>query len=70
VETHNPVVIDEITVEGLGSDQRLIQINETTITGASLTAGDYLIAFIKETAEGELTPSNLYWQVQVCTTTY
>jgi len=68
--THNPVVIDEITVTGLGSTQKLIQINETTITSASLTAGDYLIAFIKETAEGELEPSNIYWQVQVCTTTY
>jgi len=64
----NPVVIDEITVEGLGSSQKLIQINETTITSASLTAGDYLIAFIKETAEGEM--SNVYWQVQICTTTY
>tara|TARA_R100001086_G_scaffold166523_1_gene90304 strand:+ start:113 stop:748 length:636 start_codon:yes stop_codon:yes gene_type:complete len=64
----NPVVIDEITVDGLGSSQKLIQINETTITSASLTAGDYLIAFIKETTEAEM--SNVYWQVQICTTTY
>lgn len=66
----NPTVIDEITVTGLGNASKLIQINETTITNASLTAGDYLIAFIKETAEGEFSPTNLYWQVQVCTTTY
>ena len=66
----NPVVIDEIAVTGLGAVQKLVRINETTITSASLTAGDFLIAFIKETAEGELEPSNIYWQVQVCTTTY
>ena len=61
----NPVVIDEIAVTGLNSSQKLIRINETTITGASLTAGDYLIAFIKDVGAGSNT---IYWQVKICTT--
>lgn len=68
--TYSPVIIDEISVTGLGSAMKLIEINETSITSASLSQGDFLMAFIKETAEGELEPSNIYWQVQVCTTTY
>ena len=63
----NPVVIDEIAVTGLGNSQKLVRINETTITSASLTAGDYLIAFIKDAGAGSNT---IYWQVKICTTKY
>ena len=63
----NPVVIDEIAVTGLGNTQKLVRINETTITSSSLTAGDFLIAFIKDAGAGS---NNIYWQVKICTTKY
>lgn len=68
-ETLNPVLIDEISVTGLGSIGKLIAVNETTITSASLAAGDFLIAFLKEESEAE-TGGDIFFHLQVCTTTY
>ncbi len=65
----NPVLVDEISVEGLGSTSKLVAVNETTITSASLASGDLLIAFVKEVSEGD-TGADIYFHLQVCTTTY
>jgi len=67
--TLNPVLIDEVSVTGLGSIGKLIAVNETTITSASLAAGDFLVAFLKEEAEGD-TGGDIFFHLQVCTTTY
>jgi hypothetical protein len=64
---YSPVIIDEISVTGLGSAMKLIEINETSITSASLSKGDFLMAFIKDSGGGS---NNIYWQVKVCTTKY
>ena len=65
----NPAVVDEVAVTGLSNTSKMIAVNETTITGASLAAGDLLMAFVKATAEGE-TAGDVYFHLQVCTTTY
>tara|TARA_R100001126_G_scaffold102742_1_gene88846 strand:- start:387 stop:1019 length:633 start_codon:yes stop_codon:yes gene_type:complete len=67
--SYNPVLVDEISVEGLGSASKLVAVNETTITSASLAAGDFLIAFVKEVSEGD-TGGDIFFHLQVCTTTY
>ena len=67
--SYNPVLVDEISVVGLGSTSKLVAVNETTITSASLAAGDFLIAFVKEVSEGD-TGGDIYFHLQVCTTTY
>tara|TARA_Y100001972_G_C7652181_1_gene327997 strand:- start:1653 stop:2285 length:633 start_codon:yes stop_codon:yes gene_type:complete len=64
-----PVLVDEISVTGLGSLSKMIAVNETTITSASLAAGDFLVAYLKEEAEGE-TGGDIFFHLQVCTTTY
>tara|TARA_Y100000004_G_C8944014_1_gene425415 strand:+ start:1356 stop:2000 length:645 start_codon:yes stop_codon:yes gene_type:complete len=43
-----PVVVDEIAVTGLGNDNKLVAFEETTITSASLAAGDILFPMFKE----------------------
>lgn len=63
----NPVVIKEIAITGLGSQSKLVAINETSFSNSSLAAGDYIVAFIKDSGAGS---NNLYWQVRVCTTQY
>jgi hypothetical protein len=65
----NPVLIDEVGVSGLSATSKMIAVNETTITSASIAAGDFLMAFVKVTAEGE-TGGDVYFHLQVCTTTY
>jgi len=61
-----PIVIDEISVDGLGNNSNLIRINETTITTAALAAGDIIFPMIKE-AIGE---SSIYMNIAVQTTTF
>jgi len=61
-----PIVIDEISVDGLGNNSNLIRINETTITTAVLAAGDIIFPMIKE-AIGE---SSIYMNIAVQTTTF
>ena len=61
-----PIVIDEISVDGLGNNSNLIRINETTITTAALAAGDIIFPMIKE-AIGE---SSIYMNITVQTTTF
>lgn len=61
-----PIVIDEISVDGLGNNSNLIRINETTITTAALAAGDIIFPMIKEVSGG----SSIYMNIAVQTTTF
>lgn len=61
-----PVVIDEIAVTGLANNNKLVAINETTITRSSLAAGDILFPMIKEAVAG----SSLYFNLTIQTYTY
>tara|TARA_B100001758_G_C18415922_1_gene619676 strand:- start:6561 stop:7199 length:639 start_codon:yes stop_codon:yes gene_type:complete len=61
-----PVVIDEIAVTGLNNNNKLIAINETTITTASLAAGDIIFPMVKEASAG----SSIYFNVNIQTTAF
>ena len=61
-----PVVIDEIELTGLNSNNKMITINETTITTASLSAGDIIFPMVKESSAG----STIYFNVNVQTTSF
>ena len=61
-----PVVIDEITVTGLGSNSKLIKINETTITAGGVTEGDIIFAMIREATAG----SDVYMNLTIQTTVF
>jgi len=61
-----PIVIDEITVAGLSSNDKLVKINETTITTAALAEGDIIFAMIKESVAG----SSIYMNLTIQTTTF
>jgi hypothetical protein len=62
-----PVVIDEISVTGLGSNAKLARVNETTITASQLSAGDIIFPMIKETGG---TGSTIYINLSIQTTTF
>jgi len=61
-----PIVIDEISAIGLGSNNKGVRINETTITTASLAVGDIIFLMIKESVAG----SSLYMNLTIQTTTF
>ena len=61
-----PVVIDEITVTGLGNKSKLIKIKETTITAGAVTEGDIIFAMIKEAVAG----SDVYMNLTIQTTVF
>ena len=61
-----PIVIDEISAIGLGNNNKGVRINETTITTASLAAGDIIFLMIKESVAG----SSLYMNLTIQTTTF
>ena len=62
-----PIVIDEIEVTGLGNNSMLVRINESTITTASISAGDVIFPMVKETGgEG----SSIYINLTVQTTAF
>ena len=61
-----PVVIDEIALTGLNSNDKMIAINETTITTASLAAGDIIFPMVKESSAG----STIYFNVNIQTTAF
>ena len=61
-----PIVIDEITVTGLSSNNKLIRVNETTITTTALAAGDILFAMVKEETAG----SAIFMNLTIQTTTF
>ena len=61
-----PVVIDEIAVTGLNNNNKLIAINETTITTASLAAGDIIFPMVKESSAG----SSIYFNTNIQTTAF
>ena len=61
-----PIVIDEIAITGLNSNDKLVRINETAITTAALTEGDIIFPMIKEDVAG----STIYMNLSVQTTTF
>jgi hypothetical protein len=61
-----PVVIDEIALTGLSSNDKMVAISETTITTSALTAGDIIFPMIKEETGG----STIYMNLTVQTTTF
>tara|TARA_R110002020_G_C15944485_1_gene745000 strand:- start:46 stop:684 length:639 start_codon:yes stop_codon:yes gene_type:complete len=61
-----PTVIDEIAATGLSNNNKLVEINETTITAGSLTAGDIVFPMIKEATAG----STLYMNLTIQTKTF
>lgn len=61
-----PVVIDEIAVTGLNNNNKVIAINETTITTASLAAGDIIFPMVKESSAG----SSIYFNTNIQTTAF
>ena len=61
-----PVVIDEIAVTGLNNNNKLIAINETTITTSTLAAGDIIFPMVKESSAG----SSIYFNVNIQTTAF
>ena len=62
-----PIVIDEIAVTGLGNNAMLVRFNESTITTASISAGDIIFPMVKETGgEG----SSIYINLTVQTTAF
>ena len=61
-----PIVIDEISADGLSSNSKGVRINETTITTAALAAGDIIFPMIKEASGG----SAIYMNIAVQTTTF
>ncbi len=61
-----PIVIDEISVDGLNNNNKGVRINETTITTAALAAGDIIFPMIKEVSGG----SSIYMNISVQTTTF
>ena len=61
-----PVVIDEIAVTGLNSNDLVVRINESTITTASISAGDIIFPMVKEASAG----SSIYINLTVQTTAF
>tara|TARA_R110000787_G_scaffold132020_1_gene244185 strand:+ start:18 stop:656 length:639 start_codon:yes stop_codon:yes gene_type:complete len=61
-----PTVIDEIAITGLGGNNEMVRISETTITNDSLAVGDVVFPMIKENVAG----STIYINLNIQTTTY
>tara|TARA_R110002074_G_scaffold375596_1_gene552336 strand:+ start:15 stop:653 length:639 start_codon:yes stop_codon:yes gene_type:complete len=61
-----PVVIDEIALTGLSSNDKMVSISETTITTSALAAGDVIFPMIKEASGG----STIYMNLTIQTTTF
>ena len=61
-----PIVVDEIAITGLNSNDKGVRINETTITTDSLAAGDIIFPMIKESVAG----SEIYMNLTIQTTTF
>ncbi len=61
-----PIVIDEISVDGLANNNKGVRINETTITTAAVAAGDIIFPMVKEASGG----SSIYINIAVQTTTF
>ena len=61
-----PVVIDEVAVTGLSSNNKLVAINETTISTPDLAVGDIIFPMVKEATAG----STIYMNINIQTTTF
>ena len=61
-----PIVIDEVTVTGLSSNNKLIRVSETEITTSSLASGDIIFVMVKEGSAG----STIYMNLTIQTTTF
>ena len=59
----SPVLIDEVSWTSLGAD-KLKAINETTITAASVAAGDILMTMIKDDTGGRTIYFNLTVEIE------
>ena len=61
-----PVVVDEVAITGGNSNDKLVAINETTITTPALAAGDIIFPMVKEASAG----STIYFNVNIQTTAF
>ena len=61
-----PIVIDEISVTGLSSNDMGVRINETAITTSALASGDIVFAMAKEATAGSV----IYMNLDIQTTTF
>jgi hypothetical protein len=61
-----PIVIDEITATGGSNNNLLVRLSESTITTASVAAGDIIFPMVKEATAG----STIYMNVNIQTTTF
>ena len=61
-----PVVIDEIAVTGLNNNNKMVRINETSITTPSLAVGDIIFPMVKEATGG----STIYLNLTIQTTAF
>tara|TARA_R110000787_G_scaffold237974_1_gene344294 strand:- start:272 stop:910 length:639 start_codon:yes stop_codon:yes gene_type:complete len=61
-----PIVIDEVAVTGLSSNNKLVAINETTISTPDLAVGDIIFPMVKEATAG----STIYMNINIQTTTF
>jgi len=61
-----PIVIDEIQLTGLNNNSMLVRINESTITTATVSAGDIIFPMVKEATAG----SSIYINLTVQTTAF
>ena len=61
-----PIVIDEVEVTGLSSNNKLVSISDTTISTPDLAVGDIIFPMIKEDVAG----STIYMNINIQTTTF
>ena len=64
--SYTPVVLKEFSITGLGSNNSLVAIEETSMTVSTLSASDFMCLFVKDTGESV----NINAQINVSTTTY
>ena len=61
-----PIVIDEVVVTGLSSNNKVVSISDTTISTPDLAVGDIIFPMIKEETAG----STIYMNINIQTTTF
>jgi hypothetical protein len=64
--SYNPVVLKEFSITGLASNNKLVAIEETSMTVSTLSASDFMCLFVKDTGSSV----NIYAQISVSTTKY
>ena len=61
-----PIVIDEVVVTGLSSNNKVVSISDATISTPDLAVGDIIFPMIKEDVAG----STIYMNINIQTTTF